>query len=102
MASTWNPKSLAAVLLVGAACVASSQTVPARDNTHGASLQTTSARGGPARPAAAANATSAPVAESSIRFAVLGDTGTGERPQYDIGAQLWKSHEVFPFEFVIM
>jgi 3',5'-cyclic AMP phosphodiesterase CpdA len=57
----------------------------------------------PARQAAApAQATTAPVAQSSIRFAVIGDTGTGERPQYEIAAQLQKSHALFPFEFVIM
>jgi 3',5'-cyclic AMP phosphodiesterase CpdA len=50
----------------------------------------------------AAGATTAPVAQTSIRFAVLGDTGTGERPQYDVAQRLWSSHAVFPFEFIIM
>ncbi|MBA3270982.1 MAG: metallophosphoesterase [Acidobacteria bacterium] len=47
-------------------------------------------------------ATTAPVAPGSLRFAVLGDTGTGEKPQYEVAAQLWRSHSVFPFEFLIM
>jgi predicted phosphodiesterase len=57
----------------------------------------------PAAPsAAAATGVLAPTAQSSLRFAVLGDTGTGDRPQYQIGEQLAKSRAVFPFEFVIM
>lgn len=50
----------------------------------------------------AASGTTAPVAQDSVRFAVIGDTGTGDRAQYDVGAQLAKSRAVFPFEFVIM
>jgi hypothetical protein len=38
----------------------------------------------------------------SIRFAVMGDNGTGGREQYDIAAQMVKSHEAFPFDFVLM
>lgn len=48
------------------------------------------------------NETLPPRAETSIRFAVLGDTGTGERRQYDVAKQLWASHAVFPFEFIIL
>ncbi len=55
----------------------------------------------PAAPAAAGG-TSPPTAENSVRFAVLGDTGTGDRPQYEVAAQLEKSRAIFPFEFVIM
>ena len=55
----------------------------------------------PAAPAAAGG-TSPPTAENSVRFAVLGDTGTGDRPQYEVAAQLEKSRTIFPFEFVIM
>ena len=53
-------------------------------------------------PAPAASGTTAPVAQDSVRFAVIGDTGTGDRAQYDVGAQLAKSRAVFPFTFVIM
>jgi predicted MPP superfamily phosphohydrolase len=38
----------------------------------------------------------------SLKIAVLGDTGTGERPQYEIAAQAAKMREVFPFEAVLM
>jgi hypothetical protein len=43
-----------------------------------------------------------PVAQNSVRFAVLGDAGTGERAQYETAAALVRSRQVFPFEFVIM
>jgi hypothetical protein len=59
------------------------------------------ARGARVGPNAAA-ATLAPRAEKSVRFAVLGDTGTGGRPQYDVGERLNESRTVFPFEFVLM
>ena len=52
--------------------------------------------------AAAGDATLPPVSQNSVRFAVLGDTGTGERAQYDVGAALWRSRASFPFDFVIM
>ena len=38
----------------------------------------------------------------SIRFAVIGDNGTGDRPQYQVADQIAKFHENFPFEFVLM
>lgn len=56
----------------------------------------------PVMPEAGAGDTKAPVAENSLRFAVIGDTGTGDRAQYDVGAQMARSRQVFPFEFVIM
>jgi 3',5'-cyclic AMP phosphodiesterase CpdA len=50
----------------------------------------------------AAGETLPPVVEKSVRFAVIGDAGTGERAQYETAAMLIRSREVFPFEFVIM
>jgi hypothetical protein len=38
----------------------------------------------------------------SVKFAVLGDTGTGDRPQYEIGERLAALRSAFPFEFVIL
>jgi Calcineurin-like phosphoesterase len=38
----------------------------------------------------------------SLKFAVIGDNGTGERPQYDVGRQLAASHATFPFPLVVM
>jgi Calcineurin-like phosphoesterase len=38
----------------------------------------------------------------SLRFAVIGDSGRGNRPQYDVAAQMEAWRKVFPFEFVLM
>jgi hypothetical protein len=43
-----------------------------------------------------------PVGKDSVKFLVLGDTGTGDRAQHEVGAQVWKAHAVFPYEFAIM
>ena len=37
-----------------------------------------------------AGGTTAPVAQDSVRFAVIGDTGTGDRAQYDVERN-WRS-----------
>jgi predicted phosphodiesterase len=61
----------------------------------------------PASPAAPPTAKpsieiSPPRENDSVRFAILGDTGTGDRRQYEVGAQMTKALQIFPFEFVIM
>jgi predicted phosphodiesterase len=38
----------------------------------------------------------------SLKFAVIGDSGTGQRPQYDVARQMSAFHEKFPFDVVIM
>jgi len=43
-----------------------------------------------------------PKSPGSVRFAVLGDTGTGGRAQYEIGEELTRARKVFPFDFAIM
>ena len=37
-----------------------------------------------------------------LTFAVIGDHGTGQAPQYDVARQMLKHHAVTPFEFVLM
>lgn len=37
-----------------------------------------------------------------LKYAILGDTGTGAKPQYEIGQKLASTLATFPFEFVIM
>src|SRR5262245_40444061 len=44
----------------------------------------------------------APRETDSVRFAIIGDSGTGDRRQYEVGAQMTKAMQIFPFEFVIM
>src|SRR5882672_1874198 len=43
-----------------------------------------------------------PVRPDSLKFAVIGDSGTGDTPQYDIGARMTEARSSFPFELVIM
>jgi hypothetical protein len=49
-----------------------------------------------------AGETQPPRAQDSLRFAVIGDSGTGGRAQYEVGARLGGSLAVFPYEFVLM
>jgi predicted phosphodiesterase len=42
-----------------------------------------------------------PLKPDSVRFAVIGDMGTGEKPQYEVAEQMIKAHQKFPFEFVV-
>jgi Calcineurin-like phosphoesterase len=45
---------------------------------------------------------SLPAEPSAIRFAVIGDSGTGEKPQYDVALQMERAHDAFPFTMVLM
>jgi hypothetical protein len=42
-----------------------------------------------------------PLKPNSVRFAVIGDMGTGEKPQYEVAEQMNGFHQKFLFEFVI-
>src|SRR5947207_10591316 len=53
-------------------------------------------------PASPAQTVKLPLTPGSVRFAVIGDTGTGLKPQYDTARQLARYREAFPFDFVIM
>jgi 3',5'-cyclic AMP phosphodiesterase CpdA len=43
-----------------------------------------------------------PVKPDSLRFAVIGDAGTGGRNQYEVGEQLSNFRSKFPFAFVLL
>ena len=43
-----------------------------------------------------------PVKDGSLRFAVIGDTGSGTTEQRDVGNMMVQYHTAFPFEFVLM
>lgn len=45
---------------------------------------------------------SLPRKEGSVRFAVMGDTGTGSKQQYQVGDTMLRSWAQFPFEFVLL
>jgi len=38
----------------------------------------------------------------SLKFAVIGDSGTGSSSQRRVAQQLWASHAKYPYEFVVM
>ena len=43
-----------------------------------------------------------PSAANSVKFAAIGDAGSGDPPQYDIANQMTRFHATFPFDRVIM
>ena len=43
-----------------------------------------------------------PVKSTSVKFAVIGDSGRGTPPQHEVAAQMARFRETFPFAFVIM
>jgi 3',5'-cyclic AMP phosphodiesterase CpdA len=43
-----------------------------------------------------------PLKPDSVRFAAIGDMGTGEPPQYETAEQMLKARQTFPFDFVTM
>jgi predicted MPP superfamily phosphohydrolase len=53
-------------------------------------------------PAAARAAVPLPNLERSLKLAVIGDFGSGSRAQYEMAAQMAKTHATFPFEIVLL
>jgi 3',5'-cyclic AMP phosphodiesterase CpdA len=45
---------------------------------------------------------SLPLKDKSVRFAVIGDGGTGEKPQFEVARQMVEFRRTFPFDFVLM
>ena len=45
---------------------------------------------------------SVPNRSESLKFAAIGDNGTGELAEYDVGRQMTAYHGRFPFEIVIV
>jgi predicted phosphodiesterase len=43
-----------------------------------------------------------PLQQGSVRFAIIGDSGTGEHPQMEVAQQMVKFRRDFPFDFVLM
>jgi predicted phosphodiesterase len=43
-----------------------------------------------------------PLKPNSVRFAVIGDMGTGDQPQYETAQQMLKARQAYPFDFAIM
>jgi DNA repair exonuclease SbcCD nuclease subunit len=55
-----------------------------------------------AMPALVAQNLTVPLKDGSIKFAVIGDTGTGDKHQLAVARQLTATRAKFPFDFVIM
>ena len=53
-------------------------------------------------PLPAQQATTLPGRPDSLKFAVIGDNGTGATPQYEVGTRMSEARAGFPFELVIM
>jgi 3',5'-cyclic AMP phosphodiesterase CpdA len=53
-------------------------------------------------PAIFAQAFRLPNRPDSVKFAAIGDNGTGDRPQYEIADQMAKLQATFPYDLVIM
>ena len=43
-----------------------------------------------------------PLKSNSVRFAAIGDMGTGDPPQYELAQKMVEARRSFPFDFVIM
>ena len=84
---------LAALLALLIVCTPSSR-VDALD-------QATPASAAPQIQAAALRST-LPNDSDSVKFLVIGDSGTGDRPQYEVAEKIVEARERFKFEFVIM
>ena len=80
------------VTLSGAAC---------RDSSSVAGIGVVQAQQAPA-PAPAETPVALPNRDGSFKFGVLGDFGTGSRRQYQLGEQMFKLHERFKYEAVVL
>ena len=49
-----------------------------------------------------AQSVSLPLKQGSIRFAVIGDNGTGEKPEYEVAEEMARFRQTVGFDFVIM
>src|SRR5262245_5282262 len=56
----------------------------------------------PAAPSAARATQTLPARPDSLKFAVIGDTGTGAQPEYDVGQRMAAARTAFPFDMVLM
>jgi len=52
--------------------------------------------------AAAGQVSVMPAGVGTLRFAVIGDNGTGQEPQYAVARQMLLAHGTVPYEFVVM
>jgi predicted phosphodiesterase len=56
----------------------------------------------PTQAAAGAAGSILPNAQGSVKFLVIGDSGTGGREQYEVASRIADAHHQFPFTFALM
>jgi predicted phosphodiesterase len=83
-ASSWRAAVVALLLYANAAGAA------------GHAVQAGQAQGGQAEPL------KLPVKSDSVKMLVIGDSGTGDRAQFEVGEQIAKEFQRFKFDFAIM
>ncbi len=84
---------LTAILTFFVVCATPSSRVDARDQASPAAAPQVQA---------AAPKSTLPNAADSVKFLVIGDSGTGDRYQYDVAAKIVEARKRFPFDFAIM
>jgi hypothetical protein len=85
------------VFAIAALVAASCNREPTR-----AEREATIAAAPPAPATAAADLLRLPKKPGSVRFAAIGDSGRGDRPQYEVSAQMQAYRKVFSYDFVVM
>src|SRR5215210_1890760 len=71
-----------------------------RQESFGQSYSTASSKNNPS--SSAPVHVSLPMKDGSVRFVVIGDTGTGGKEQYQVADLMTEYRKVYPFEFVLM
>ena len=71
-------------------------------NAHGQSSHSRSNNNGTNSAASAPVKLTLPNKENSVRFLVIGDTGTGTEQQHELAQVMLRYRQVFPYEFVLM
>ena len=82
--------SLALLLLSGASANLWAQAVVTKANGHAAPAASSLVK------------VTLPIKDNSVRFAIIGDTGTGSRQQIQLAQVMTDYRRAFPFEFVLM
>ena len=84
----------AGVIAATPACVSPLVTRPAVSAAQTAAAATPAQAGAPT--------STLPNAEGSVKFLVIGDSGTGDRAQYEVATRIADAHKRFKFTFAIM
>jgi 3',5'-cyclic AMP phosphodiesterase CpdA len=97
--------ALLAIVLAGNACSSTPTAGPPVPEAPRPSASAPAGAGTPAPPARSApgpGTVTLPLKQGSLKFAVVGDTGTAARIQFDVGKQMLAWHDRVPFELVLM